>query len=47
LVAWVKWKLVSIRSEIVLISTQDWCMVCTERAIGSEVVLGAPIGTPR
>ena len=24
-----------------------WCMVCTERTIGSEIILDAPDGTPR
>ena len=28
--------------EIVLILTQDLCMVCAERTIGSEIVLDAP-----
>ena len=41
-----KWKLVSVRLEIVLILTQDRCMVCAERTIGSEIVLDAPNGTP-
>jgi hypothetical protein len=31
--------------EIVLILTRDRCMVCTERTLGSEIVLGAPDGT--
>jgi hypothetical protein len=31
----------------ILISTQDWCTICVERAIGSEIVLGTPDGTPR
>jgi hypothetical protein len=26
---------------------QDWCTVCIERTIGSEIVLEAPDGTPR
>jgi hypothetical protein len=43
---WVKWKLISVYLEIVFISTQDRCMVCTERAIGSKIVLGASDGTP-
>jgi hypothetical protein len=43
----VKWKLASVRLEIVLILMQDWCTVCTERAIGSEIVFGASDGTPR
>jgi hypothetical protein len=29
-VTWVKWKLISVRLEIVLISAQDMCMVCVE-----------------
>jgi hypothetical protein len=35
-VTWVKWKLVSIRLETMLISTQGWCMVCVECAIGRK-----------
>ena len=42
-----KRKLVSVRSEIVLILTEDRCTVCPEHAIGSEIVLDAPDGTPR
>ena len=38
----VKWKLIFVHLEIVLISTQDRCTVCTERGIGTEVILGAP-----
>ena len=41
------WKLVSVRLETVLILTQDRCPVCTERTIGSEIILVAPDGTPR
>ena len=37
-----KWKLVLVRLEIVLILTQDRCMVCVERTIGSEIVFDAP-----
>ena len=33
--------------EIVLILTQDRCMVCAERTTGSEIILDAPDGTPR
>jgi hypothetical protein len=29
--------------EIVLISTQDSCTVCAERAIGLEIILGHPM----
>ena len=32
---------------IVLISMQDRCTICVERAIVSEVMLGAYDGTPR
>jgi hypothetical protein len=39
--------LVLVRLEIVLILTQDSCMVCAERTIGSEIILDAPDGTPR
>ena len=39
--------LVSIRLEIVLILMLDWCTVCTEHTIGSEIILDAPDGTPR
>ena len=38
-----KWKLVSVLSDIVLILMQDWCTVCVERTIGSEIVLDAPM----
>ena len=38
---------VSVRLEIVLMLTQDRCMVSTERTIGSEIILDAPEGTPR
>ena len=43
----VKWKLVSVLSEIVLILTEDRCTVCVERTIGLEIILDAPDGTPR
>jgi hypothetical protein len=42
-----KWKLVSLRLEIVQILTQDRCTVCAKHTIGSETVLGAHDGTPR
>ena len=38
-----KWKLNSVCLEIVLLLTQDRCTVCTERTIGSEIVLDAPV----
>jgi hypothetical protein len=42
----VKWKLVSVYLDIVLILTQDTCMVCTERTICSEIILNTPDDTP-
>jgi hypothetical protein len=42
-----KWKLISVHLKIVLILTQDGCTVCTERIIGSKIILDAPNGTPR
>jgi hypothetical protein len=38
-----KWKLVLVRLEIVLMLMQDSCMVCTERTISSEIILDAPL----
>ena len=42
-----KRKLVSVRLEVVLILTQDRCMVCAKHSVGSEIVLDAPDGPPR
>ena len=42
-----KWKLVLVRLEIVLILMQDNFTVCVEHTIGSEIVLDAPDGTTR
>jgi hypothetical protein len=42
-----RWKLDSVRLEIVLLLKQDWCTVCVKRIVGSEIVLDAPDGTPR
>jgi hypothetical protein len=30
---------------MVLVSVQDWCMVCVERTIGSEIILDTHDGT--
>ena len=38
---------VSVCLEIVLVSVQDRCTVCTKRTIGSEIALDASDGTPR
>jgi hypothetical protein len=40
---YIKWKLLSIRLEIVLVSAQDRCVVCTERTIGMEIILTHPM----
>ena len=42
-----KWKLVSVYLEIVLMLTQDRCTVCAKCTIGSEIILDAPDATPR
>jgi hypothetical protein len=42
-----KLNLVSVRLEIVLILMQGRCAVCAKRAIGSEIILNAPDGSPR
>jgi hypothetical protein len=44
---WVMWNLISVHLEIMLVSRQHRCMVCTEHTIGSVIVLDAPIGTTR
>jgi hypothetical protein len=44
---YVKWKLVSLRLEIVLATTQDRCPVCTERTIAPKIILGATDGLLR
>ena len=41
----VKRKLVSIYLEIVLISAQDRCTVCSKYTMGMEIILGVPDGT--
>jgi hypothetical protein len=42
-----KWMLVSVRLEIVLILTQDRCTVCIECTTGSKIVLDTPDRTTR
>jgi hypothetical protein len=42
-----KWKLVLVRLDTVLILIQDSCTVCAEHTVSSEIVLDAPDGTPR
>ena len=36
------WKLMSVRLEEVLVSSQDRCMVCAESNSGMEIALGTP-----
>jgi hypothetical protein len=36
-----KWKLGLVRLETVLLLIQDWCTVCVERTVGSEIELEA------
>ena len=43
----VKWKLVSVRLEIVLVLVQDRCTVCAKCTIDSEIILDAQDGTTR
>jgi hypothetical protein len=43
---WVKWNLVSVCLEIVLVLMKDRCTVCTKHTIGLEIILDAPDGTP-
>jgi hypothetical protein len=42
-----KWKLILVYLEILLILTQDTCMVCAKHTIGSGIILDAPDGTSR
>ena len=41
------WNLVLVHLESVLLLVQDMCMVFAKYAIGLEIVLDAPDGTPR
>ena len=42
-----KWKVISVLSDIVLILMQDRSTVCVGHTIVSEIILDAPDGTPR
>jgi hypothetical protein len=46
LVTRLKWKLVLVHLEIMLILAQDRCAVCINCTIVSEIILDAPDGTP-
>ena len=41
-----KWNLISVHLDIVLVLVQDSCTVCAKRTIGSEIILDTPDGTP-
>ena len=43
---WVKWKLILLCLEIVLILAQDRCTVCAECTMGMEIILAVPDDTP-
>jgi hypothetical protein len=36
---WVIWNLVSVCLEVVLVSVQDMCTICTKLTTGSEIIL--------
>jgi hypothetical protein len=42
-----KWKLVSVHLETVLVSVQDRSVVCAKYTMASEIILDALDGTPR
>jgi hypothetical protein len=41
-----KWKLVLIQLETMLVSVQDRCTVCAKHTIGSEIILDTLDATP-
>ena len=43
---YLKWKLVSVYFEIVLVLVQDRYTVCVECSLGTEIILGTPDHTP-
>jgi hypothetical protein len=42
-----KWKLVLVHLEIVVILTHDRCMICTRHTLGLDIILDGTDGTPR
>jgi hypothetical protein len=44
---WVMSNLILVHLEMVLVSVQDRCTICTKRTIGLEIVLDEVDGTPR
>ena len=43
---WVKYNLISIHLYTVLVSVQNWCVVCAKRTIGLDIVFNAPMVLP-
>jgi hypothetical protein len=43
----VKWNLILVHLETVLVPVQDRCTVCAKHTVGSEIVLDTPDSTPR
>jgi hypothetical protein len=41
-----KWKLVLVCLDIVLVSVHDGCTVCAKHTVGSEIILDALDGSP-
>jgi hypothetical protein len=39
---WVMWNLILDHLEIVLVSVQDWCLVCAERTMSLKIILDTP-----
>jgi hypothetical protein len=46
LVTRLKWKLVSLYLETVLVLVQEWCTICAKHTTGSKVILDAPDRIP-
>jgi hypothetical protein len=47
MVTWVMWNLVLVRLKQLLVSVQVSYTVCGNHTVGSEIIFGAPYGTPR
>ena len=41
----IRWNLISVRLDTMLVSMQDRCIVCARRTIGSEIIVDTPNGT--
>jgi hypothetical protein len=41
------WNIISVRLKTMLVLEQDWCTVCANHTIGSEIILDATDETPR